>query len=172
MEGKCWIVKLLYGEICFGRSVFPFPSLILPCVLLAKGDIVGFVEALQKEVAHLGIETIIFEPGEFRTGILGKADRESEFVDDGDYGEMVARVRRGLSDSDGKQRGDPRKGARVMVDVINGESVAMGKMMPGRLPLGRECLETVRRKCVETLRLCDEWEEVIGSTEFADVRMN
>lgn len=75
----------------------------------------------------------------------------------------------GLRDSDGKEKGESRKRVKVMVDVVKGEGMALGKDMLRRMPLGKGCLETVRRNCIEMLELCDEWEEVIGSTDFDEV---
>ncbi len=51
------------------------------------------------------------------------------------------------------------------MDVIRGEGMARGKTMPIRMPLGSDGLEVVRRKCRETLEICEEWEEVIRSTD-------
>ncbi|KUJ16280.1 uncharacterized protein LY89DRAFT_782568 [Mollisia scopiformis] len=123
----------------------------------------GFVETLQRETEHLGIQSIISEPGEFRTNVSSSSGKESEFAKDVDYGELARRVQAGLKASNRKQKGDTKKAAKIMVDVVKGEGVEGGKSMPKRLPLGRDCLETVRRK--ETLELCDEWEEIVENTE-------
>ncbi|CZR63381.1 related to ketoreductases [Phialocephala subalpina] len=128
----------------------------------------GFVEVLQKETSHLGIQSIIFQPGEFRTTVLSSSSKSSKLSEDPDYGELAKRVQAGLKASDGKQKGDLKKGVRVMVDVVKGEGVAEGRGMPRRLMLGKECLETVRGKCRETLEICDKWEGVIGSVDFDD----
>jgi hypothetical protein len=77
---------------------------------------------------------------------------------------LAAEVDALLKASDGKQKGDPRKGAGRMIDVVNSEGRAAGRPMPKRLPLGKDSLKTIREKCKETLRLCDEWEEIIVST--------
>ena len=53
-----------------------------------------------------------------------------------------------------------------MIDVIKGEGVAKGKEMPPRLPLGTDALEVIRSKCLATLKVCDEWEQTIKSTDF------
>lgn len=123
---------------------------------------------MQEETSHLGIQSIIFEPGEFRTTILSSSARESKLAENSDYGNLAKRVQEGLKASDEKQKGDPMKGVKIMVDVVKGEGIAKGKTMPRRMPLGVECLETVRGKCRETLELCDEWEGVIGSVDFDD----
>jgi hypothetical protein len=78
---------------------------------------------------------------------------------------LAAEVEALLKAIDGKQKGDPRKGAKRMVDVVKSEGMAAGKPMPKRLPLGKDSLKTIREKCMETLMLCDEWAEVIASTD-------
>ncbi|KAE8448642.1 hypothetical protein EG329_009067 [Mollisiaceae sp. DMI_Dod_QoI] len=136
---------------------------------VSKFALEGFVETLQRETSHLGIQSIIFEPGEFRTSVLSSSAKESQLVGDPDYGEFVESIQAGLKESDGKQKGDPKKGVKIMVDVVKGEGVALGRTMPKRMPLGKGCLETVRRKCLETLEVCEEWEQVIESTDFDEV---
>ena len=81
---------------------------------------------------------------------------------------MAAEVEALLKASDGKQKRDPRKGARRMIDVVKSEGMAAGRPMPKRLPLRKDSLKTIRERCIETLRLCDEWEEVIVSTNRDD----
>jgi hypothetical protein len=66
----------------------------------------------------------------------------------------------------GNQPGDPEKAVQRMVVVVRGEGVAEGREWPARLPLGRDALVIIRRKCEETLRICEEWEGVICSTDF------
>ena len=55
-----------------------------------------------------------------------------------------------------------------MIDVVRGEGMARGREMPVRLPLGRDGLKVVRAKCEETLRVCGEWEDLIGSTDLEE----
>ena len=67
----------------------------------------------------------------------------------------------------GNQRGDPKKAAERMVDVLRSEGMAAGRTMPPRMPLGPDALAGVRAKCEATLKICDEWEGLISSTDFA-----
>lgn len=67
----------------------------------------------------------------------------------------------------GNQRGDVKKAVERMVDVLRLEGVAEGRTaMPRRLPIGKDAFEAVREKCEETLRICEEWEGVIGDTDY------
>ena len=67
----------------------------------------------------------------------------------------------------GNQRGDAKKAVERMVDVLKSEGMAVGRTMPARMPLGPDALAGVRAKCEATLRICDEWEGLIRSTDVA-----
>ena len=66
----------------------------------------------------------------------------------------------------GNQPGDPKKAVERMVDVLKSEGMAAGRTMPPRMPLGPDALAGVRAKCEATLKICDEWEGLIGSTDI------
>jgi hypothetical protein len=67
---------------------------------------------------------------------------------------------------DSNQPGDPKKAVEVMLDVVKGEGVAASKALPERLPLGADALGKIRKKCVDTLAICNEWEDVICNTDI------
>lgn len=71
-----------------------------------------------------------------------------------------------VEDMNAKQPGNPKKAVEIMIDVTKGEGVAKGRKLPARLPLGRDSLLAMQKKCEETLGLLKEWEEVIGSTDY------
>ncbi len=85
-----------------------------------------------------------------------------------DYADITKVAGEFVAGMNGNQPGDPRKAAEIMVDVIKGEGIAAGKPMPERLPLGPDALGTIRRKCTETLEICQNWESVIESTNFSE----
>jgi hypothetical protein len=130
----------------------------------------GFVESLQKETAHLNIESIVFEPGQFRTTVLTSAIKKSKLAGHPDYASLTAEIQADLINSDGKQRGDPKKGAQRMIDVVKGEGAATGKAIPKRLPLGMDSLKSLREKCSETLVICEEWSALIDSTDIDEMK--
>jgi hypothetical protein len=72
----------------------------------------------------------------------------------------------GLAREDRNQPGDPKKLVEITLDLVRGEGVAKGKNIPMRLPLGIDCYDDVKEKCEETLKLLEEWREVIRSTDF------
>ena len=71
----------------------------------------------------------------------------------------------GVQSVEGRQGGDPVECVERMIDVVKLDGMAAGRRMPKRLPLGRYAMDCVKAKCLDTLRLCEEWEDVICSTE-------
>ncbi|KAF9874442.1 short-chain oxidoreductase [Colletotrichum karsti] len=136
---------------------------------VAKAGLSAFAENLQKETAHLGLKTVIFEPGAFVTGI-GQARTAADegvggapdLVDyQGLFGEVMGRFATDLS---GSIPSTVEKLPTAVWDVVKGEGMASGKPFPIRVPLGLDALAVIRQKCREQLQLCDEWEEVALST--------
>ena len=72
----------------------------------------------------------------------------------------------GVGAVDGNQRGDSVKCVERMIDVVKSEGMAAGRPMPKRLPLGPDSMEIMRTKCLETLKLCDDWKDLICSTDL------
>ncbi|PVI02402.1 NAD(P)-binding protein [Periconia macrospinosa] len=131
-----------------------------------KHALEGWNDVLRLETAHLGIRPIIFELGFFRTKIFNKDNlrfRTTNFSDNDPIRELVGGM---VQQVDGNQPGDPAKAVSIMVDVVKGEGVAEGKAFPNRLPLGPDCLATLRKHRVNDLLIANEWEEVIRSTNF------
>ena len=106
------------------------------------------------------------EPGFFRTKVLRPDQMKVETTPVGAYTEMNKVMRAGVAAIDGNQPGDPQKGVERLIDVVRSKGLAMGKEMPKRLPLGPDGLAVVREKCLETLRICEEWGNLISNTDF------
>jgi hypothetical protein len=51
---------------------------------------------------------------------------------------MVAAVQGIRASLDGNQPGDLKKAVELMIDLVIGEGCAAGKMVPLRLPIGRQ----------------------------------
>ncbi|KAL8761723.1 MAG: hypothetical protein Q9184_002198, partial [Pyrenodesmia sp. 2 TL-2023] len=122
----------------------------------------AYTENLQLEVAPFNIRSIVFEAGHFRTFINAETNRKDDLSNDEDYQPLKDMLLSLLKKNNGNQLGDPKAGVERMIDVIKGEGMAEGKLMPARLPLGTDALAIVRAKCMDTLKICEEWEEVIG----------
>ncbi|KAK1247749.1 hypothetical protein MKX07_000637 [Trichoderma sp. CBMAI-0711] len=128
----------------------------------------ALAETLALELEPFRIKATVIEPGYFRTGFLNPGARVStktrlEAYED--EGTPTGRARRGLVATDGRQLGDVKKGAEVVVDVLTGTGVAKGRELPVRVVLGSDAEGVVRNKMAETGRILDEWREVIRSTD-------
>jgi len=83
-----------------------------------------------------------------------------------DYDDVRDGVAQFVQSINGNQPGDPKKAVEIMLDVVREEGVAHGKALPERLPLGIDSLAVMRNKAVGNLALCNEWEDVIRSTNY------
>jgi hypothetical protein len=123
------------------------------------------VEALRDEVSHLGIRTLLIEPGRFRTLFLSGENRKSSTTKIDEYRQHSEAMLKGLAGEDRTQPGNPVKLVGIVLDMVRQEGVAKGKEVPFRLPLGIDCYDAIKQKCEETLRMLQEWESVIRSTD-------
>ena len=111
------------------------------------------------------------EPGHFRTSVLNpaagnvKVTSTSKFED---YAGVVAAVQGIRASLGGNQPGDPKKAVELMIDLVKGEGYAAGKMVPLRLPIGRDAREAIRTTCEEMLKTMEEWKDVIDSTDYSE----
>jgi hypothetical protein len=113
----------------------------------------------------LGIKNIIFELGFFRTKIMDPENVKFRSTPIADYDDIRNGVTQFVKNINGNQPGDPKKAVGIILDVVREEGVAEGKSLPERLPLGPDCLATMRKKAVGNLVICNEWEDVIRSTD-------
>lgn len=119
----------------------------------------GFSEALADEVRPLGIRVTIVEPGPFRTqfaaGSLVTAAHELE-----DYALTAGLFRQRMAGIDGKQEGDPEKGAQAIIQVVNAPHP------PLRLPLGRIVLGNIQAKLDQVRQDMDQWRAIAEAAVF------
>jgi hypothetical protein len=124
---------------------------------------------LQSEFAALfsrDIQFIIFEPGYFRTEIFSSTNvvhLPSNIPEYQAFNNATVQRQKGIYHN---EKGDPVKGVARMIDTLTSSGMAEGKKLPPRLPLGSDSLQVVRAKCQATLKLCDEWEDLIVSTDI------
>ncbi|MDJ0634269.1 MAG: oxidoreductase [Xenococcaceae cyanobacterium MO_188.B29] len=126
----------------------------------AKFALEGVSEALQGEVAPLGIKVTIVEPGPFRTDFIGRSlDRVEEQMDA--YQDTVGKFLNFLNNIEGKQPGDPQKAAEAIIQVVNSPNP------PLRLVLGKYAYTKFRQKIESLTTELDAWEAVAANTDFA-----
>jgi len=101
----------------------------------SKFALEGLSEALREECRPLGIETMIVEPGAFRTGFYGDARTLARSRVDA-YRE-VARRRLSPAEGLGAQPGDPDRAARIILDAMHHSAP------PQRLVLGAAAVKVI-----------------------------
>ncbi|MCX2981992.1 SDR family NAD(P)-dependent oxidoreductase [Halieaceae bacterium IMCC14734] len=125
----------------------------------SKYALEGLMEALSKEVAPLNIRVTSVEPGAFRTDWSGRSMHRSERRLD-DYAEHVGSRLDMIADMDGKQPGDPVRGAQVFVDI------AYHPEPPVQLLLGAGVLASYREKLAGVTADLDTWQQVTLSADY------
>ncbi|RYF80293.1 MAG: SDR family NAD(P)-dependent oxidoreductase [Chitinophagaceae bacterium] len=106
----------------------------------SKFALEGISEALAQEVAPFGIKVTIVEPGPFRTEFLGGSMKAAAQKNEAYESTPVGNMYKYVADMNGKQEGDPVKGAQAIVDYVYSDAKAL------RLPLGKTPLQAIRMK--------------------------
>jgi NAD(P)-dependent dehydrogenase (short-subunit alcohol dehydrogenase family) len=125
----------------------------------SKFALEGISEALAKEVKPLGIKVIIVAPGSFRTDWAG---RSMVHVDGAiaDYESTAGAFRKSLAQRNGRQPGDPRKGAEAIIAAVESADP------PLHLLLGPDALRFVGEKLGALQAEILKWAPVSAATNF------
>lgn len=125
----------------------------------AKWGVEGFSEVLAKEMALIGVHVTIVEPGGFRTDFAGA----STTIEQGraEYDEVVGAAARMQRAYDGRQPGDPRRGAAAIIRIVGTQNP------PLRLPLGKDAVAAIEASDRKRLDELAQWRAVSESTDFA-----
>jgi NAD(P)-dependent dehydrogenase (short-subunit alcohol dehydrogenase family) len=119
----------------------------------------GLSESLAEEVAHLGIDVTIVEPGPHRTEFAStRSARIAAPIDD--YAETVGAAREAFAEMNGTQPGDPRRAALAIIAAVDADDP------PLRLPLGEMALANIRAKLERQLDQLEAWRDLSASTEL------
>ena len=126
----------------------------------AKWGVEGFSEVLAQEMALVGVRVTIIEPGGFRTDFAGA----STMIDAGrpEYDAVVGKAARMQQAYDGRQPGDPRKGAQAILQVVAADRP------PLRLPLGSDAIAAMERSDRARLEELEQWRALSISTDYRD----
>ncbi|OOQ88365.1 putative short-chain oxidoreductase [Penicillium brasilianum] len=155
------------GVVVFVGSMVAWDG--LPAVgayCASKAAIHYAAESLSKELEPIGIKTLIVEPGAFRTELLNQASSSRSISKLEDYRVISQVVAKSFDDFNGNQPGNTVKGVQRIVDVVKGENEATGKPWPSSLPLGSDAVSVIRKKCEQTLRELEAWEDFAKSTDI------
>ncbi|WP_413991151.1 oxidoreductase [Labrys okinawensis] len=126
---------------------------------MTKFAVEGLSETLAKEVAPFGIGVTVVEPGAFRTDFRGRSMQQSN-VRLPAYADTAGKARDALLAADGKQRGDPARGAKAIITALEADRP------PLHLALGGDALDLIRKKVVDLQEDLDRWEELTRSTDL------
>jgi NAD(P)-dependent dehydrogenase (short-subunit alcohol dehydrogenase family) len=126
----------------------------------AKFGLVGFTEALAKEVLPLNIKVTCVEPGGFRTDWAGPSMSFAPFVEG--YESTVEQTKKFIAAGGYVPMGDPDKAAQVMIEL------AEHPEPPMHLLLGSEAVGIVKKAEAQRQAEMDEWLPVSTSTNHDD----
>ena len=124
-----------------------------------KTALEGMSDALNREVASLGIRVLVIEPGAFRTDFAGRSLTQSRTVID-DYADTAGKRRKENDRAHGTQRGDPSRAAQAIIGAVDGEQA------PFRLLLGTDAIQIVRDEFQGRIDEIDAWAHVSVTTDF------
>ena len=66
----------------------------------------------------------------------------------------------------GKQQGDPKKGARVIINVVKGEGAAKDKPFVPVVLLGSDCYQVVKNVLEKDIEKIEDWKKITCSTDY------
>jgi NAD(P)-dependent dehydrogenase (short-subunit alcohol dehydrogenase family) len=127
----------------------------------AKWAVGGFSDALAMEVAPFGVKVCTLEPGGIRTNWARRAGQNApELLPD--YEASVGSIFKLLRSVEGREEGDPRRIAEVMVQLANSDEV------PLRLVLGVDAERRVHQVEAARASEAERWRHLTVSTVFED----
>nr|WP_314260943.1 SDR family oxidoreductase [uncultured Devosia sp.] len=123
----------------------------------SKFGLDGWMEALQTEVGPFGIQTMIVNPGFFRTELL--TEESTQYAEDtvADYAERRAAQESFWTGSNGKQGGDPAKLANALV-TLDREAE-----LPRRFLAGADAIATAEQKIATLQKEIEAYRELSSS---------
>ncbi|MCL9802283.1 oxidoreductase [Pseudomonas sp. AKS31] len=127
-----------------------------------KFAVEGITEALHQELAPLGIQATVVEPGFFRTDFLDEQSLIKTRLELADYDETVGKMRTFAEAANHAQPGDPLKLAEAMLALVNAPNP------PLRLALGSDTVARIEAKNRWVAQELAEWNELALSTDFAN----
>ncbi|RPA85710.1 3-oxoacyl-reductase [Ascobolus immersus RN42] len=130
---------------------------------MVKFALAGMMLGLKEEVKSFGIDVVLIEPGYFRTGFLnGRVVAKKEMEE---YKPVLKPVKDFFNTRSGQQRGDPVKGAKVVVEVLTRSGKAEGKELPERLLLGADAVEVGLGTMEKEKKVIEEWRVIVEGTD-------
>lgn len=125
-----------------------------------KFAVEGLTEALAAELAPLGIEATVVEPGFFRTDFLDDTSLSKTALEIEDYAETVGAMRRFAAGANHAQPGNPAKLAKALIALVNAPK------KPLRLPLGSDTVARIEAKNAKVAAELEDWRTLALSTDW------
>ncbi|SDJ96549.1 NADP-dependent 3-hydroxy acid dehydrogenase YdfG [Actinopolyspora mzabensis] len=130
----------------------------------SKFAVAGISEALAAEMAPFGIESMVVEPGVFRTDFLDASSLSMPAHRIPAYDGTPAHDTLDWSgEANHTQLGDPAKAAALIYEVTSQQD-----KLPGHLPLGRDAIERQQIKIQEIQDVLAAWQEKSIATACDD----
>ena len=127
----------------------------------AKWAVGGFSDALAMEVAPFGVKVCTLEPGGIRTNWARRAGQDQiDLLPE--YEPSIGPIYKLLQTIEGRQEGDPRKIASLILQLANSDEV------PVRLILGVDAEKRVQRAESARAAEAEKWHHLTVSTVFED----
>ena len=123
----------------------------------SKFGLDGWMEALQTEVGPFGIQTMIVNPGFFRTELLTKESTQYADLTVQDYAERRAAQETFWTGANGTQSGDPAKLAQALI------ALDREPKLPRRFLAGADAIATAEQKIATLQKQIDAYRELSSS---------
>lgn len=129
----------------------------------SKFGLEGWMESLQVEIEPFGIDTIIVNPGFFRTELLTKESTNfaENLIDE--YSDRRAQKIAFYTGHNGKQSGDPAKLAQALIKITNEEKP------PRRFIAGADAITTAEQVVATLQQQLNAYRELSSSLNYNNV---
>jgi NAD(P)-dependent dehydrogenase (short-subunit alcohol dehydrogenase family) len=127
----------------------------------SKFGLEGWMQSLQGEVEPFGIDTIIVNPGFFRTELLTEESTKFAERTIEDYNERRAKQMEFWRGYNGQQAGDPAKLAQALITISGQEKP------PRRFLAGADAVETAEKVAATLQRQTDAYRELSSSLAYS-----
>lgn len=116
-------------------------------------------DGLRKEVAPLGIQVMVVEPGAFRTNFFSSSLKSTQ-MKIADYKDTAWKRYPENSADQRNQPGDPEKAGKILLQVIES-----GKI-PFRLLLGKQAVDFAQKEYSGRMEEIEMWKNISETTDF------
>ncbi|MEK1928406.1 MAG: SDR family oxidoreductase [Pararhizobium sp.] len=129
----------------------------------SKFALEGWMESVQVEVAPFGVQTMIVNPGFFRTELLTEESTNYAIPSIEDYAERRAQQLEFWKSYNGRQSGDPAKLAQALLTLTNLDE------LPARFIAGADAIGTAEQKIISLRKQIDAHRQLSTSLDFDEV---